>query len=332
MLEHDYYDCDSEFSTLGNLQQPKYQIPSTLFDHGMYTYDPIAPPQFKTHEVISPSNIVNIEQSDSTDNISLSELPTRIDSKSGNTGIAKTGKQIVLADFSSLSGRPISINNIPHQIYSVPGDGNCFFHSLSLLIHGNPKNRFFFRNMICNHITNNWSLWEEKVLRTHHSRMTHDMYVRTMVQGSGWATSTEIEVASICFDIKINVWLNQAFKYTVHNFTPIPNCGTSIYILLTGSHFSPLKKFHAIENATKDMISPSKHHETPKLSSTKRKHNYAVAKEANIRIKKQKTSTVKDTIKQVTEKEDQNTVYAQPYVDSAEMSDSQTINQTHNHM
>jgi hypothetical protein len=328
LLEHDHYDCDSEFPTLGNLQQPKHQNPSTLFDHGMYTYVPIAPPQFKTHEVISPSKIVNIEQSDSTDNISLSELPTRIDSKSGNTGIAKTGKQIVLADFSSLSGRPISINNIPHQIYSVPGDVNCFFHSLSLLIHGDLKNSFFFRNIICNHIAQNWSLWEEKVLRTHHSRMTHDMYVRTMVQGSGWATATEIEVASICFDLKINVWFNQAFKYTVHNFTPVPNCGTSIDILLTGSHFSPLKKFHAIENATTNMISPSKNHETPKISSTKRKHNYAVAREANIRIKKQKTSTVKNTIKQVTEKEDQNTVYTQPYVDSAEMSDIQTINQT----
>ena len=142
---------------------------------------------------------MNIEQSDSTDNIFLSELPTRIDSKSGNTGIAKTGKQIALADFSSLSGRPISINNIPHQIYSVPGDGK------SLLIHGDLKNSLFFRNIICNHIAHNWSLWEEKVLRTHHSRMTHDMHVRTMVLGSGWATSTEIEVASICFDIKINV-------------------------------------------------------------------------------------------------------------------------------
>ena len=103
--------------------------------------------------------------------------------------------------------------------------------------------------------------------------------------------------------IKINVWFNQAFKYTVHNFTPSPNCGTSIAILLSGSHFSPLKKVHAIENATTEMISPSKNHETPKISSTKRKHNYAVAREANIRIKKQNTSTVKDTIKQVTEKE-----------------------------
>jgi hypothetical protein len=50
-----------------------------------------------------------------------------------------------------------------------------------------------------------------------------------MVQGSGWDTSTEIEVASIWFDIKINVWFNQAFKYTVHNFTPSPNCATSLY-------------------------------------------------------------------------------------------------------
>ena len=33
LLEHDYYDCDSEFSTVGNLQQPKNQNPSTLFDH-----------------------------------------------------------------------------------------------------------------------------------------------------------------------------------------------------------------------------------------------------------------------------------------------------------
>ena len=132
LLEHDYYDCDSEFPTLGNLQQPKHQNPSTLFDHGMYTYDPIPLPQFKTHGVISPSKIVNIEQSDSTVNISLSELPTHytyslknheqpactsgslsgsskrvkaklgenMDLKSGNTSIAKTGKQIVLADFT----------------------------------------------------------------------------------------------------------------------------------------------------------------------------------------------------------------------------------------
>jgi hypothetical protein len=49
---------------------------------------------------------------------------------------------------------------------------------------------------------------------------------------------------------------------------------------------------HAIENATTEMISPSKNHETPKIFSTKRKHNYAVAREANIRIKKQKTSTI----------------------------------------
>ena len=181
---------------------------------------------------------------------------------------------------------------------------------------------FFFRNITCNHIAHNWSLWEEKDIRTHHSRMTHGMHVRTMVRGSGWATSTEIEVVSILFDIMINVWFNQAFKYTVHNFTPRPNCGTSIAILLSGSHFSPLKKVHAIENATTEMISPSKNHETPKISSTKRKHNYAVAREANIRIKKQNTSTVKNTTKQVTEKEDQNT---QPYVDSAEMSDIQTI-------
>jgi carbamoylphosphate synthase small subunit len=62
------------------------------------------------------------------------------------------------------------------------------------------------------------------------------------------------------------------------------------------------------------MISPSKNHETPKIFSTKRKHNYAVAREANIRIKKQKTSTIKNTIKQVTEKEDQITVFTQPYV------------------
>ena len=100
MLEHDYYDCDSEFPTLGNLQQPKHQNPARCLTMECTHMNPIPLPQFKTHEVISPSKIVNIEQSDSTDNISLSELPTRIDSRSGNTGIAKTGKQIVLADFS----------------------------------------------------------------------------------------------------------------------------------------------------------------------------------------------------------------------------------------
>jgi hypothetical protein len=51
-------------------------LPDSELKSGMYTYDPIPLPQFKTHEIISPSKIVNIEQSDSTDNISLSELPT----------------------------------------------------------------------------------------------------------------------------------------------------------------------------------------------------------------------------------------------------------------
>jgi hypothetical protein len=36
--------------------------------------------------------------------------------KSGNTGFAKTGKQIVLADFSSLSGRP-TVNS---EIIAIP--------------------------------------------------------------------------------------------------------------------------------------------------------------------------------------------------------------------
>ena len=39
--------------------------------------------------------------------------------------------------------------------------------------------------------------------------MTVDMYTNSMVRGSGWATSTEIETASILLAIKINIWFDQ---------------------------------------------------------------------------------------------------------------------------
>ena len=46
------------------------------------------------------------------------------------------------------SGR-IKIENEDFLMYDVPGDGQCFFHALSLAITGNLSQRLVCRSLIC---------------------------------------------------------------------------------------------------------------------------------------------------------------------------------------
>ena len=48
-------------------------------------------------------------------------------------------QQLVLADIKNLPSQLTYVDNNPFVSYSVPGDGNCFFHSLSLIKNGNTE-------------------------------------------------------------------------------------------------------------------------------------------------------------------------------------------------
>ena len=53
------------------------------------------------------------------------------------------------------SGR-IKIESGDFLIYDVPGDGQCFFHALSLAITGNLSQSLVYRSLICSEIYNNF--------------------------------------------------------------------------------------------------------------------------------------------------------------------------------
>lgn len=42
------------------------------------------------------------------------------------------------------------------NISNVPGDGNCFFHCLSLALNGNFTMSSTYRQAICEHVLKNW--------------------------------------------------------------------------------------------------------------------------------------------------------------------------------
>ena len=69
--------------------------------------------------------------------------------------LSKHSMALVLADIKNLPSKLTYVDNNLFLSYSVPGDGNCFFHSLSLLINGNTTNSSFYRNIICAHIIHN---------------------------------------------------------------------------------------------------------------------------------------------------------------------------------
>ena len=95
----------------------------------------------------------------------------------------------------------VYLDNNPFLRYNVPGDGNCFFHLLSLLINVNTTYSSFYRNIICTHIIHNWSIWEDKIFHSHTNNMTVELYPQHTINRNGWATATEIEAAANLFVI-----------------------------------------------------------------------------------------------------------------------------------
>ena len=104
------------------------------------------------------------------------------------------------------SGR-IKIESEDFLIYDVPGDGQCFFHALSLAITGNISQSLVYRSLICSEIYNNFDFYEDQLKLSHHSNISWHAYRNKMVHGTQWSTSTEISVATRILQSIINTWL-----------------------------------------------------------------------------------------------------------------------------
>ncbi|CAG2201780.1 unnamed protein product [Mytilus edulis] len=90
----------------------------------------------------------------------------------------------------------IAIENDNFFIYDVPGDGKCFFSSLSLAINGDFSQKHVYRSLSCSEMYNNFYIYEDILKLSHYNNITRDIYLQTMVNGRGWATSCEISMAS----------------------------------------------------------------------------------------------------------------------------------------
>ena len=112
--------------------------------------------------------------------------------------------------------------------YNVPGDGDCFFHCLSVLNTGDISCSAKYRNDICFEIYTNVDKYISSVHLYHGENIDKENYAFCMINNKGWATSCEIEVADNVLGKTITIWLcgknaKKVIIYTPTQFFPAVN-------------------------------------------------------------------------------------------------------------
>ena len=79
-----------------------------------------------------------------------------------------------------------------------------FFNCLSLAFHGDCSKASYYRNLICQKITQEWDCWNDLAFISHDLRVNAvTQYWHDMVNRNGWATVCEIKAA--CHLLTINI-------------------------------------------------------------------------------------------------------------------------------
>lgn len=133
----------------------------------------------------------------------------------------------------------INIQGLDFCVENVPGDGNCFYHCLSVCTAGDYSRTLQYRHQICQNIFRNWDNWQRRVSVAHGPDMTIYNYWGKMLKLNAWATNCEIEVPAMILNCKINVWLKGTnSSYTLASFGP--QNSQNINLLLDNNHFQIL--------------------------------------------------------------------------------------------
>ena len=99
----------------------------------------------------------------------------------------------------------VMIDNHNFSVYEVPGDGSCFFHALSLGLHGNFSASLQYRSSVCKQIYNNFMTYKSLIDLCHDNIKSPHEYWNGMVVGSQYATSCEIMAACSVLNVNINI-------------------------------------------------------------------------------------------------------------------------------
>ena len=126
-------------------------------------------------------------------------------------------------------------------VQDVPGDGNCFFHCLSVAMDGGLADSKMLRNIICGFILQNWQDWESEVTLFHDNITSKLLYSHKMIQQNGWATSAEIKAAAIILKCQINIWFEVTRGYALQKIQPLGQPLNTYDIRLQNNHFQFLK-------------------------------------------------------------------------------------------
>ena len=144
----------------------------------------------------------------------------------------------------------ISIQSNEFAAYNVPGDGDCFFHCMTLATHHtlHESAHIHYRESICSHIYHNWQNFLHLLPLFHDTSMTKQAYLQQMVHGHGFATALEIGVAAHLLNANITVYLQGHTTRNGHQVTtfhqqcfntPHPDSNTkTITLLLANTHYN----------------------------------------------------------------------------------------------
>ena len=83
-----------------------------------------------------------------------------------------------------------------YNVRDVPGDGNCYFHCLSLALYGNRFHSTSLRREICGFVSENWMTIIGRIRLYHDTKMNQSRYKKCMVEGKMWPTALEIEATN----------------------------------------------------------------------------------------------------------------------------------------
>ena len=176
---------------------------------------------------------------------------TTISNERSISGISKVPPPVFALDLSKSCAIREIVHlkpGVPYSVFGVPGDGDCFFHTLSLSQCGHFGMSTYYRQLICKYVFNHWSVCGPFAVLFHDlPSKTPQGYWRHMINNKGWATMCEINVASRLLNCNINTWLkcirNGVTSYLENmSQSGYPNACT-IELLNRDNHFSVVQRY-----------------------------------------------------------------------------------------
>ena len=231
-------------------QESFFSIQSDQRDHINSSFTQNVPEtnsQHQKHAGIEDNINVQVEASTLNHQVTISSAGREMQQSINELGAS-------LYNLSRHNG-PHTFEHIDDTLYTnwnVPGDGNCFFHCISLSLHGDFSHSEYYRKLICAHIIENWEEWGDLAVLSH-SLPSNDpiQYWDIMANNNEWATVSELKVACEILQINIVTWLkghrldeNNTTKlhYTKEMHTSPMNTEKTLHLLLSNSHYTVLTK------------------------------------------------------------------------------------------